>query len=385
MSVQHQTNELELEAMDSARIPDMNGWFEVRDNPISRVGVFDYLGSSIGAPEPNRVYKVYRPAEELGAKECLDSFKLVPFINDHTMLGDEKEGFTPPDRKGVHGVIGENIKFEGGVLKANLKVFSQKLARIIADGKKELSLGYRCIYEFATGVYDGQHYDAIQRNIRGNHLALVKEGRMGKEVAVLDHLKITIDHKEIDKMEIEKVVKEQDDKILALTKTVDAMDAVLKSIKQTMDEAAEAKKEDPSTDADEAAKKKAAEEEAEKAMKDKADKEGMDAKLKTVQDELETLKKEGIKTMLSEVSKRDALAKQLAPHIGSFDHAEKTLAEVAKYGVEKLGLKCEDGQEQAALTGYLHSRPVPRTVVSAGDSSDKKSNAITDYINKASE
>ncbi|MDE9567464.1 DUF2213 domain-containing protein, partial [Xenorhabdus bovienii] len=39
----------------------MNGWLEVKDNPISKVGVFDYMGSEIGAPNPGDLYRVYRP------------------------------------------------------------------------------------------------------------------------------------------------------------------------------------------------------------------------------------------------------------------------------------------------------------------------------------
>jgi hypothetical protein len=38
------------------------------------------------------------------------------------------------------------------------------------------------------GVPDGQRYDAIQRNIRGNHVALVDLGRAGPEVSIrMDH------------------------------------------------------------------------------------------------------------------------------------------------------------------------------------------------------
>ena len=71
----------------------------------------------------------------------------------------------------------------------------------IEEEKRELSLGYSCVYEWTPGVFEGQPYDAIQRKLRGNHLALVREGRMGPEVAVLDHgtdrLTITADSLEV--------------------------------------------------------------------------------------------------------------------------------------------------------------------------------------------
>ena len=34
--------------------------------------------------------------------------------------------------------------------------------------------------------FEGQHYDAIQRDIIFNHIALVDEGRMGSDVRVMD-------------------------------------------------------------------------------------------------------------------------------------------------------------------------------------------------------
>jgi len=46
-------------------------------------------------------------------------------------------------------------------------------------GVSELSLGYRVDLEETSGEWNGQKYDAIQRNPRINHLAIVKSGRAG--------------------------------------------------------------------------------------------------------------------------------------------------------------------------------------------------------------
>ena len=86
---------------------------------------------------------------------------------------------------------------EAQMLKGNVKVFSEHLARLIDTGINELSLGYRCDYDFdKSGTYNGEHFDTIQTNIRGNHLASVEEGRMGPEVSVLDHAVITFDSRD---------------------------------------------------------------------------------------------------------------------------------------------------------------------------------------------
>ncbi|WP_323859978.1 DUF2213 domain-containing protein [Xenorhabdus szentirmaii] len=188
----------------SKRTYDLNGWLEVKDNPISKVGVFDYMGAEIGAPNPDQLYRVLRPQEELESEATLHSFRLMPFVDEHEMLG--RDG-TPAEKKGIEGVIGENVYFDYPYLKGNIKILSNAALNQIASGKIELSPGYRCHYEFTPGTFEGEHYDAIQRDIRANHLALVDEGRTGPDVAVQDHV-ITIDTRELVTMATE----EQDKK-----------------------------------------------------------------------------------------------------------------------------------------------------------------------------
>ena len=131
--------------------------------------------------DPDKIYQVYRPAEEI--RKAADTFKLVPLVDNHTMVGKD---FTPAEEKGVHGVLGEEIKEKDGVLYADVKIFSESLKNLIQNGKKELSLGYFCEYDLTPGEYHGVHYDAVQRGLRGNHIALVDNGRMGHEVRVMD-------------------------------------------------------------------------------------------------------------------------------------------------------------------------------------------------------
>jgi len=51
-------------------------------------------------------------------------------------------------------------------------------------GKVQTSCGYECDLDETPGVYEGQRYDAIQRNIRANHVAIVESGRAGSEVKI---------------------------------------------------------------------------------------------------------------------------------------------------------------------------------------------------------
>ena len=389
---------------ESSRQYDINGWAEIKGNPISKVGVFPYSGAQISPElEPDKIYMVYRPAEELSAPDTIDSFKLIPWTDEHTMLG---EGLTAAEQKGVHGVIGEDIYFEDGYLKGNIKVFSEKLANLINSGKKELSIGYRCVYTPESGIFNGEKYDFVQRDIRGNHLALVDEGRSGHDVAVLDHFKFTFDSKELkmpDKEDYEDKkgdlskpadgAKDEGEMGIAecremLKKIAERLDAMSETSDEFIDNE-EAEKvnesendvedEDPANfvnkadvtdeDDDEAAKK----EDSEKAAKEgdakdednsKEESKGMDSAMKKV---------------LREISVRDKLAAQLSHHIGVFDHKEKTTAEVARYGVKKLGLQCKRGQEEAVLHGYLAGAR-PSSIAASAQDSKRSYTQIDAYI-----
>ena len=50
----------------------------------------------------------------------------------------------------------------------------------------ELSLAYFYAPDMTPGTWQGQPYDGVMRQIMGNHLALVEEGRAGHDVAVRD-------------------------------------------------------------------------------------------------------------------------------------------------------------------------------------------------------
>lgn len=403
---------------ESARKVDQNNYVTIAHNPISRSGVFPYLGKSIGADDPDRIYNVYRPDEELSDPEAIDSFKLIPLIDDHAMLGDYEMGLMPPELKGVHGSTGEMVEFKDGILYANLKIFGQKLQEMIQQGKKDLSLGYRCVYQKASGFFKGTPYDYIQRSLRGNHIALVDEARCG--VSVLDH-HMAFDHfdlasktKESDKMADKEKESDEGKKEMTLSEVTamlaDVMpkiEALLKAKDGAAGEGAEMEKEAETAvdgeekEGDQKKDGKDAEEKDKEKEKDGKDEatvkpsvkpgasggptdngKAMDAAVKKLTAEVEAMKKNGMKTMFAEVSARDALAEKLSHHVGTFDHADKTLAEVAKYGVEKLGIKCPEGHEITALDGFLHKRDSRAGAGFALDTATKSSGKLADYLKK---
>ena len=396
----------------SAREYDLNGWPEIKGNPISKVGIFDYSGAQINSElEPDKVYRVYRPKEELDNPETIESFKLLPFVDNHEMIGAD-DGMTPAERKGVHGVIGEDVYFADGYLKGNLKIFSNKLAELIDSGKRELSIGYRCLYDRQDGIFEGESYQFVQRNIRGNHLALVDEGRSGPDVAVLDHFKFVLDAKELQmpdmKRESEPVKDEGEWTLQDCVKAIKSLMEMSSKNKSEMieDEEEEGKKELSEKAAEEGDAKdeegaykkfvnKAEVEDEEKEMKDTKEEEEMsqDAEGDTekekgdmskpkdkAKDKMMKDKKHGMdaKTMFREISRRNSLASRLSTHIGTFDHSEKTFEEVARYGVKKLGLRCDAGHEVSMLEGYLSAAKT--NTVSVAQDSRAQSSCIDAYL-----
>lgn len=376
---------------------DLNGFWLIEDNPVSKEGVFPYLGRQISPElEPDKIYMVYRPREELTNPETIKSFNAVPFGDEHEMLGD---GFTRYDDKPAGGVL-YNVKADDGVLKGDIKIYSESLKDEISNGKKELSLGYLCDYELSRGVWNGQRYDAIQKNIRGNHIALVNKGRMGADVRVYDKA-ITMDEMPCDIATIKEIPSEDGSPKESLgdygstTKQgVDAMDKVetkdsdkreaireimaiaakpdtefeggeeekIETIAKLLEKSEYSKSEvGTANDAD-------PEEEEKKTGEDKCGKDEDDSKKdeeeekKTSEDEDEEEKKEEEKKtsedamprqILKMIARRDALVKQVEPLIGSFACDEMTEVDTAVYACQKLGLQVSQDEALPCLRGFL--------------------------------
>ncbi len=185
-------------AAATARKIDENGFLFVKGCPISSFGIFDYGAGQLGLPgDPNRLVKVYRPESAVNDPDAMESFKNVPFIVDHEMLSgftDDDEAEAPED-KGVDGVLTGNVYYEAPWMRGDLKIFSRKAQKALAQNKKDLSLGYSCDFDLTPGVFDGQAYEVVQLNLRGNHIALVDEGRV-PGARVLDGL--CFDHLNFD-------------------------------------------------------------------------------------------------------------------------------------------------------------------------------------------
>jgi len=174
----------------SARTYDTNGYMHVGANPISKATVNDYYGREINAAmqgtdgwvplDENKKYGLLRHPDELAA--AAPTFNKLPILKRHVAIS--AKDFDP---KLIIGSTGDAAKFDGKYL-GNTLAFWDKGAidDIENDDRKELSSAYSYLADMTPGEYEGMPYDGIMRNIKGNHLALVKAGRAGPDVMVND-------------------------------------------------------------------------------------------------------------------------------------------------------------------------------------------------------
>lgn len=391
----------------TAQKVDQNGYITIEGNPISKVGVFPYSGAQVGHPDPSRhgeIFMVYRPQEELESEETIESFKLLPWINEHEMLGIEDESApadgtaqqikTSPEQKGIEGMIGEKVFFDFPYLRGNLRILSSSLKGNIKRGKVELSPGYRARYEFTPGEFEGQKYDAIQRDLRGNHLALVDDGRSGADVSVLDRMVFTVDSNLLTgepEMELEKLMERLD----ALEAAVAAMAAAKADDEETPpDVPASDMKEEEAEDMESKDMKSEDEKDKEDAKdmesEDECDEKDMDMKdamdtISAMKVEIDNLKKSHDamdSDILGSIADRDELAGNLTNFVGTFDHAKMTVTDVAKYGVDKLGIPVTDGNELTALKAWMHGRKAEEPIMTADGSLGTSGKNIIDEWGK---
>lgn len=375
---------------------DINGWPEFKDNPISKAGIFEYYGRNIDASlEPDKLYRVLRAPEELSRPETIESFKLVPWIDEHVMLGPDGSGMEAPENKGIEGVIGENVYYDAssGYLRANIKVFSNNMQELHQAGKRELSAGYRCKYKKIAGVWNGQPYDVIQTDIRGNHLALVKQGRMGPDVAVLDHLfQFTFDAREAPMAMDPEMKKEMDALTKAVADGIKAMDAKLDEGMKAIDKRAKDAEEKmdkeckdrAAKDADEDKKEEEKKAEDKKAM-DASIKAGMDAAFAPLKDTIATLTGMASKqTAAQDAAAKTSLMSKLSDFGYAIDGADKLeLPALRKAAAAKIGVPCTDGQEQVALDAFFHGRELPPDEVGFALDTAKSGDALDKFFKAA--
>ena len=158
------------------------GYLICKDVPIGRIGKIKYLDSELGIGNEDKIITVYRTAEENNSKTTLASFEGKPVTDGHPDVDVDATNYNIYQKGHV-----QNVRGNGKYIIADLFITDETLKNDILNGsKREVSCGYDTIYKQDNA---GNLY---QTNIRGNHVAVVEEGRAGSVVSIRDSKNILI-------------------------------------------------------------------------------------------------------------------------------------------------------------------------------------------------
>jgi len=156
----------------------------VADCHVARAGVQRYSGRELGLPEA-AIVDVYRPVESVFSPDSLQSFSHIPVTLDHPSEPVSSDNW----KELAVGEVSSDVLRDGERLKIPLVLKDARAIDFVASGKRQLSVGYSAELDIGDGVApDGTPYQAIQRHIRANHVAIVDRARAGDEFRIGDSL-----------------------------------------------------------------------------------------------------------------------------------------------------------------------------------------------------
>lgn len=161
------------------------GYMAVRAKS-ARTGVYDYLGIEVDPTgtkfAATDTVKVYRAPDEVFDARAVHSFLMKPITDNHPSEAVTAGNWASKARGVVAGAIRD-----GDYLAFDLILMDKSLIDQVKSGKRELSNGYMADVAFVDGVApDGTAYQAVQKSIIGNHVAVVDKGRAGSECRIAD-------------------------------------------------------------------------------------------------------------------------------------------------------------------------------------------------------
>lgn len=160
--------------MDSKKIKKHDNGFLTIPAILTRTGILKYINHD------GTVIKELRPASEVFKQKSMDSLGSIPITNDHPT---EKSIDITNAKKHQSGLTGNEVKIvDEKFLMNDMIITDGDLIKDIENGKHEISCGYTAMLDFIPGVFNGEKYDAIQKDICYNHVALVNKGRAGSKV-----------------------------------------------------------------------------------------------------------------------------------------------------------------------------------------------------------
>lgn len=202
---------------------------------LARLGELEYFKEEL--PELfNVLVDVEKIIVKRTANDLFDKHTMASFEGKPVTLNHPPEFVNPENwREFSVGVI-ENVRVESDKLVADLVIVDKRAIDVVKGGaKRELSLGYDADYiENGDGTFS-------QKNILGNHVAIVESGRCGVECAIKDSVFVSkgremrfFKTKDVDAVEPQNEVtqKEVDVKNIDVESIFERLDAIFERLEK---------------------------------------------------------------------------------------------------------------------------------------------------------
>ncbi len=176
---------LAMDLSPSVRTYDKDGQLHISRTPISKAMVSEYYGREIPNADqlgldPNKKYRLLRDPKELKKGAASSNGKQLMFSHVPVSADD-------PQKDEWVGSVGTDAEFVDPYLYNSLHVHDRLGIDGIESGEqKEISASYRYRPDMTPGVFRGEAYDGVMRDVEFNHICLVSDGRCGDDVFVYD-------------------------------------------------------------------------------------------------------------------------------------------------------------------------------------------------------
>ena len=218
----------------------------VAEPRVARIGIQLYKGHEVGRPDMDEV-RVYRPETEVFDTRAMSSLAHRPVTFNHPDTNVDPSNW----REFSVGHSTGDVARDGDFIRVPLALMDQAAIDAAKSGHSQLSVGYGAKLVWGQGeTSDGQLYDAMQTDIRANHIALVRTARGGDKLRMgdnshekrrspmtdrtinLDGVNVALEDKDAQILErhlsgLNKKLVDQGEEATALKKKITEMDAAL--------------------------------------------------------------------------------------------------------------------------------------------------------------
>lgn len=157
--------------IDGSKLVDTKDGLLVKDAIICKAMVLDYQGK-----------KILKSPEELALS--MPTMQRMMITNEHPRA---RVIMDPSEIKGR--ILPETVRLDNDTAVGDMLITDKALADEVRDGKRDLSPGYYADVIEESGIFNDEPYEAVQKKVLYDHLAVVKKGRCARPVCgILDSI-----------------------------------------------------------------------------------------------------------------------------------------------------------------------------------------------------